>query len=79
MYGNVVLKASNNCFHASESGHDVYHLQLKTKEAVTFANPFTHTHAYTPEDFFEDKVKGYSLYQAKVVDPQQILDVAVYK
>lgn len=79
MYGNVVLKASNNCYHATESGEDVYHLQLKTKEAITFANPFTHTHAYTPEDFFEDKVKGYSLYQAKVVDPQQILDVCVYK
>lgn len=79
MYGNTTLKASNNCYHATEGGHDVYHLQLKTKEAITFANPFTHSHAYTPEDFFEDKVKGYSLYQAKVVDGQQIIDVAVYR
>ena len=82
MYGNVVLKASNNCYHFTDSNNsnkDTYCLQLKTKEAITFANPFTHTHAYTPEDFFEDKVKGYSLYQAKVVDPQQILNVQVYK
>ena len=79
MFGNTVLKASNNCYHATENGHDVYHLQFKTKEAITFANPFTHSHAYTPEDYFEDKVKGYSLYQAKVVDGQQIIDVAVYK
>ena len=83
MYGNIVLKASNNCYHTTETisgaSKDVYHLQLKTKEAITFANPFTHTHAYTPEDYFVDKVKGYSLYQAKVVDPQQILDVQVFK
>lgn len=79
MFGNTVLKASNNCYHAKENNQDVYHLQFKTKEAITFANPFTHSHAYTPEDYFEDKVKGYSLYQAKVVDGQQIIDVAVYK
>lgn len=79
MFGNTVLKASNNCYHATENNQDVYHLQFKTKEAITFANPFTHSHAYTPEDYFEDKVKGYSLYQAKVVDGQQIIDVAVYK
>ena len=83
MYGNTTLKASNNCYHTAETvggaSKDVYHLQFKTKEAITFANPFTHTHAYTPEDYFEDKVKGYSLYQAKVVDGQQIIDVAVYK
>ena len=83
MYGNTTLKASNNCYHTAETvggaSKDVFHLQLKTKEAITFANPFTHSHAYTPEDYFEDKVKGYSLYQAKVVDGQQIIDVAVYK
>lgn len=74
MFGNTVLKASNNCF---KDASDYWHLQFKTKEAITFANPFTHTHAYTPEDYFEDKVKGYSLYQAKVVDGQQIIDVMI--
>ena len=74
MFGNTVLKASNNCYMDSS---EFWHLQFKTKEAITFANPFTHTHAYTPEDFFEDKVKGYSLYQAKVVDGQQIIDVKI--
>jgi hypothetical protein len=71
MFGSTVLKASNNCF---KDASGFWHLQFKTKEAITFANPFTHTHAYTPEDYFEDKVKGYSLYQAKVVDGQQIID-----
>ena len=74
MFGNTVLKASNNCY---KDASDYWHLQFKTKEAITFANPFTHTHAYTPEDYFEDKVKGYSLYQAKVVDGQQIIDVKI--
>ena len=74
MFGNTILKASNNCF---KDASDYWHLQFKTKEAITFANPFTHTHAYTPEDYFEDKVKGYSLYQAKVVDGQQIIDVMI--
>lgn len=82
MFGNTILKASNNCYHFTDSNNsnkDTFCLQFKTKEAITFANPFTHTHAYTPEDFFEDKVKGYSLYQAKVVDGQQIINVQVYK
>lgn len=74
MFGNTILKASNNCY---KDASDYWHLQFKTKEAITFANPFTHTHAYTPEDYFEDKVKGYSLYQAKVVDGQQIIDVKI--
>lgn len=74
MFGNTILKASNNCY---KDANDFWHLQFKTKEAITFANPFTHTHAYTPEDYFEDKVKGYSLYQAKVVDGQQIIDVMI--
>jgi hypothetical protein len=74
MFGSTTLKASNNCF---KDASGFWHLQFKTKEAITFANPFTHTHAYTPEDYFEDKVKGYSLYQAKVVDGQQILDVKI--
>ena len=74
MFGNTILKASNNCYQDSSN---YWHLQFKTKEAITFANPFTHTHAYTPEDYFEDKVKGYSLYQAKVVDGQQIIDVMI--
>ena len=81
MFGNTVLKASNNCYHFTDtnnSNKDTFCLQFKTKEAITFANPFTHTHAYTPEDYFEDKVKGYSLYQAKVVDGQQIINVQVY-
>ena len=74
MFGNTILKASNNCY---QDASNYWHLQFKTKEAITFANPFTHTHAYTPEDYFEDKVKGYSLYQAKVVDGQQIIDVMI--
>lgn len=82
MYGNMTLKCSNRCYVTQETiggaSKNVYHLQFKTKEAISAAVPFTWSHAYVPEDSAEDKVKGYTLYDAKVVDPQQIIDVAVY-
>lgn len=78
-YGGIILKESNNVYHATESGHDVYHIQLKTDEALAFVNPYTHMEGYRPDDKFEDCVKGYTLFDGVVVAPEQVVDLNVYK
>lgn len=78
-YGGIELKESNNVFHVDESGNEVYHIQLKTDEALAFVNPYTHTEPYRPDDYFKDCVKGYSLFDGMVIAPHQIIDLNVYK
>ena len=78
-YGGITLKESNNVFHQTESGHDVYHIQLKTDEAIAFVNPYTHMEGYRPDNGFVDCVKGYTLFDGMVVAPKQVIDLNVYK
>lgn len=82
-YGGIILKESNNVFHQSEtisgSTKDVYHMQLKTDDAIAFVNPYTHMEGYRPDITFEDCVKGYTLFDGKVVQPKQVIDLNVYK
>ena len=78
-YGGIVLKESNNVYHATDSGHDVYHIQLKTDEAIAFVNPYTHMEGYRPDLTFIDCVKGYTLFDGMVVAPKQVVDLNVYK
>lgn len=78
-YGGIILKESNNVFHQTESSHDVYHMQLKTDEAIAFVNPYTHMEGYRPDDYFKDCVKGYTLFDGMVIAPKQVIDLNVYK
>ena len=78
-YGGIILKESNNVFHQTESGHDVYHIQLKTDEAIAFVNPYTHMEGYRPDLTVIDCVKGYTLFDGMVVAPKQVIDLNVYK
>jgi len=79
-YGGIILKESNNVYHQVDgSSHDVYHIQLKTDEALAFVNPYTHTEGYRPDLAFEDCVKGYTLFDGLMVQPKQIIDLNVYK
>ena len=80
-YGGITLKESNNVAHtqASSSDPDVFHIQLKTDEALAFVNPYTHQEGYRPDKAFQDAVKGYTLFDGMVVAPKQIIDLNVYK
>ena len=78
-YGGITLKESNNVYHVDESGNDVYHIQLKTDEAIAFVNPYTHMEGYRPDETFIDCVKGYTLFDGMVVAPKQVIDLNVYK
>ena len=79
-YGGIQLKESNNVYHATDtSSHDVYHIQLKTDDALAFVNPYTHQEGYRPDNAFEDCVKGYTMFDGLMVQPKQIIDLNVYK
>ena len=79
-YGGIILKESNNVYHADDgNSHDVYHIQLKTDEAIAFVNPYTHMEGYRPDLTFVDCVKGYTLFDGMVVAPKQVIYLNVYK
>ena len=70
-YGNVEVKMSNQVATASNGAVDL--IQLKTDRAIAFCNPFTKTEAYRPEKRFSDAVKGFVLYEAKIVRPKEMI------
>lgn len=70
-YGNVEVKMSNQVATASNGAVDL--IQLKTDRAIAFCNPLTHTEAYRPEKRFSDAVKGFVLYEAKIVRPKEMI------
>ena len=74
-YGNITVKISNNVA-KSDSGA-VDNIMMKTKRAIAFVNPLTHTEAYRPEKSFADAVKGYALFDGKVVRPKEIININV--
>jgi len=75
MYGNVTVKLSNNVARTEDGNVD--NIMLRTKRAIAFVNPLTHTEAYRPEKSFADAVKGYSLFDGKVVRPKEIVNLNV--
>lgn len=75
MYGNVTVKLSNNV--AKTDSGAVDNIMLRTKRAIAFVNPLTHTEAYRPEKSFADAVKGYALFDGKVVRPKEIVNINV--
>ena len=78
-YGNVIVKMSNNVSSVTQSGHDVALIQLKTDRAIAFANPMTHVEPYRPEKSFSDAVKGFVLFDGKIVRPKEMIVLNCYK
>lgn len=70
-YGNVVIKMSNNIATANNGATDL--IMVRTKRAIAFVNPMTHTEAYRPEKRFSDAVKGFVLYDGKIVRPKEMV------
>ena len=75
MYGNVTVKLSNNVAKSDDGATD--NIMIRTKRAIAFVNPLTHTEAYRPEKSFADAVKGYALFDGKVVRPREIININV--
>lgn len=74
-YGNVTVKLSNNVAKTEDGAVD--NIMIRTKRAIAFVNPLTHTEAYRPEKSFADAVKGYALFDGKVVRPSEIININV--
>lgn len=75
MYHGIVIKMSNNVAKSADKTEE--HIVVRTSEAVAFANPRVFTKPYSPEKGYGDAVKGYSLYDAMVVRPKEIVDAVV--
>ena len=69
MYNTIKIKMSNNVA-KDANGNEL--IQVKTQRAIAFANPLTHTEPYRPEKKFADAVKGFTLYDAKIVRPKEM-------
>lgn len=74
-YGSVIVKMSNNV-HKTDSGA-TDNIMIRTQRAIAFAKPLTHTEAYRPEKKFADAVKGFILFDAKVVRPKEVININV--
>ena len=77
-YGNMTIKMSNNVAMKTSGGHDNYYVQIRTKRAIALAMSDAHTEAYRPENKFEDAVKGFKLYGAKIVRPKELIVLPCY-
>lgn len=54
-----------------------HHCFVRTKRAIAFAEQLNEVNAYRPELRFADAVKGLHLYGAKVVYPNELIDMNV--
>ncbi|MBQ9744732.1 MAG: hypothetical protein IJW19_06365, partial [Clostridia bacterium] len=72
-YGSVLIRMSNNV----AKSDDAEHIMIRTKRAIAFVNPLTHTEAYRPENSFADAVKGFVLFDGKIVRPNEIVNINV--
>ena len=71
MYGNVTVKRSNNVY----KKNGVEYIMVRTKRAIAFAKPHTHTEAMRSNKWFCDVIRGFVLYDAKVVRPKEIVTI----
>lgn len=70
-YGNVVVKMSNNV--ATNAAGTEDKIMIRTDRAVAFVKPMTHTEPYRPEKSFSDAVKGFVLFDGKIVRPKELI------
>jgi hypothetical protein len=73
-YGNVTIKVSNN---VAKDASLYEKIMLRTKNAIAFVNPLNVVEPYRVEKDFRDALKGFSLYDGKVVRPEQIVVINV--
>lgn len=76
-YAGITIKESNNCYKTGNANSKVTHIQVKTNDAIAFVKPYLHLESYRPDGYFQDAVKGYSLYDGKVVKPREIINLNV--
>ena len=71
-FDGMDIKVSNNVCRVKEGSVTSDLIQVKTQRAIAFARPMIHTEPYRPENGFSDAVKGFILYDAKIVRPKEM-------
>lgn len=74
-YSGVIIKESNQVY--NDGTYD--NIQVKTDRAISFVKPYIHLEPYRPDEYFEDAVKGWALYDGKVTRPKEIINLQVKK
>ena len=72
-FDGMDIKVSNNVHRVKEGSVTSDLIQVKTQRAIAFARPMIHTERYRPENGFSDAVKGFVLYDAKIVRPKEMV------
>ena len=72
-FDGMDIKVSNNVCRVKEGSVTSDLIQVKTQRAIAFARPMIHTEPYRPENGFSDAVKGFVLYDAKIVRPKEMV------
>lgn len=78
LYNGMKIKVSNNVAKREVGGHTCSCISARTNRAVAFVKPLTHSEAYRPEKKFSDAVKGFILYDAKIIRPKELIVADVY-
>jgi hypothetical protein len=76
VYNDIKIVKSNNAI-VDVSGTPTEYCFLRTQEAVAFFDPLTKRIAYDLEKGFSDCEKGYSLYDAGLVYPNEVIVTAI--
>lgn len=74
MYHKMLIKSSNNVA-TDKSGNSL--IMVRTQRAIAYVKALTHTEAYRPEKGFADAVKGFILFDAKIVRPKEMVVINV--
>jgi len=81
-YNGMKIKVSNNVakksITVSGTAKNCSLISARTKRAVAYVKPLTVTKPYEPEKKFTDAIKGFILYDAKIVRPKELVVVPVY-
>lgn len=67
-YNDIIIAKTNNAIVGSTE-----YIYVHTKDAVAFFDPLTKSEAYRPQGGFADAVKGFSWYDAGIVDANALL------
>lgn len=69
-YSGIAIDMSNN---VATDSNGVEYIMLRTNRAIAYINPMLKTEAYRPEGEFSDALKGFMLYNAKIIRPTELI------
>lgn len=71
-YSSIGIKESNNVYTQEDDGKNYFYVPVMTKRAISFVKPYIHLKAQEPDDYFNDEVKGYALFDGMITRPHEI-------